>query len=527
VLVLTPASAALVVGDSLIVTPLLKGGTADERAPGRSLRWQSSNARVVQVSETGVARAVSAGSARIIAFGESGRDSIAIRVVTAQVAVYSVLISPSTAPLEVGSELRLSAETRDAQNRRLSDRVVTWTSSNPEVASVDERTGDVTARQAGVVTISAISESARASIALTVTAPPVVSAPRDSAPPTTEPEIRFERVAAGGSSSCATSPGNLVFCWGAGRTTPRAMSDGFESVAIGRTHQCGLRNGSAFCWGTNDKGQIGDGSNANQTSPVAVSGDIRFAVLGAGESHTCGLDRDGAVHCWGANNAGQLGNGSSRDSRTPVLVRSNLKFISLTVGKAHTCAIASDGQAFCWGDGFAGALGNNLKQNQSQPYPVRGDTRWQRLSAGDDFTCGLSVTGKALCWGDNRRGQLGDTRNSERLSPVDVARIPAFSEITTGRFHACGLADGGRVYCWGSNERGQLGNGTTASVSSPTQIESTLRFISVVAGNLHTCAVTDGNAVYCWGDNSAGQLGDGSGASHSTPVLVRALRNRG
>jgi alpha-tubulin suppressor-like RCC1 family protein len=93
------------------------------------------------------------------------------------------------------------------------------------------------------------------------------------------------------------------------------------AVATGGFHTCAaLADGSTKCWGQNDRGQLGDGTNSSKPTPVAVSGLAPFAAVTAGAWHTCALLPDGAVRCWGWNFAGQLGNGTITDFSTPVAV---------------------------------------------------------------------------------------------------------------------------------------------------------------------------------------------------------------
>ncbi|HEV7914025.1 MAG TPA: hypothetical protein VGP22_09675, partial [Albitalea sp.] len=88
----------------------------------------------------------------------------------------------------------------------------------------------------------------------------------------------------------------------------------------------------AFCWGDNTHGQLGTGTLPDlscgldpqqqprlcQPAPVEVSGALRFRTVSAGDGHSCGLTTGGDVFCWGHNDRGQLGNASFTDSRVPV-----------------------------------------------------------------------------------------------------------------------------------------------------------------------------------------------------------------
>jgi len=107
---------------------------------------------------------------------------------------------------------------------------------------------------------------------------------------------------------------------------------GFSAIAPGLIHSCGIADtGTAYCWGENSYGQLGDGSINRSAIPVAVSGSLRFGSLAIGDVHTCGLTRSGSgsAYCWGGNNWGQLGNGSVSGSLIPVAVSGGLIFRGL------------------------------------------------------------------------------------------------------------------------------------------------------------------------------------------------------
>ncbi|MBI1966382.1 MAG: Ig-like domain-containing protein [Gemmatimonadetes bacterium] len=151
---------------------------------------------------------------------------------------------------------------------------------------------------------------------------------------------------------------------------------GFTALSVGSRHACGLTSaGAAWCWGDNSAGELGDGSRLSARGPEPVAGGIAFTGLSAGGDFTCGWTADGTAYCWGANALGQLGAASAEIcgpqscSTTPLPMSGGLRFRTVGVGGTHACGIALDGVAYCWGANQSGQLGDGT--TDARPDPVR------------------------------------------------------------------------------------------------------------------------------------------------------------
>src|SRR3989441_7297602 len=90
-----------------------------------------------------------------------------------------------------------------------------------------------------------------------------------------------------------------------------------------------------------------------------VMGGLKFLTVSTGAFHTCGLAADSTAFCWGLNDHGQLGD-SIADTTRPAAVRGGIKFAMITVCSLHSCALTSAGAASCWRDNDLGQLWHSL-----------------------------------------------------------------------------------------------------------------------------------------------------------------------
>lgn len=243
----------------------------------------------------------------------------------------------------------------------------------------------------------------------------------------------------------------------------------FTNLTAGNTHTCGLdAGGQAWCWGWNEDGQVGNGSGGQQAyvvSPVAVIGGRSFAALTAGATHTCGLDDEGTAWCWGMDEFGQLGDGDDdqADEFAPVAVSGARTFKSLDAGGHNTCGLDATGTAWCWGYnydfGSSGEVG--AAQGDYAPIEVAGGHTFVAVTAGPT-SCGLDGVGRAWCWGFDMHGQVGDGSDPQWdmvLTPMAVAGGHTFSTVTNAGEHTCGIDTMGSAWCWGWDRDGQVGDG--------------------------------------------------------------------
>ena len=295
-----------------------------------------------------------------------------------------------------------------------------------------------------------------------------------------------------------------------------------RALDAGRAHTCtAVDDGEVYCWGANGSRQLGSfGSSpgANRAlldNPAAASvAETGFRDVAAGAAHTCTLGESGAVYCWGANDRGQLGSGtvganqilSKRVTGLDGVAVAALADLGPTAN--HTCAVATGGALYCWGAGTTGELGDGSQTDRPRAALVSGGISFASAATGGDatgFTCGVATAGGLFCWGDRPTG-AGAVAVPEAVTGGDAA---PYAAVSAGAAHACLLTRAGTAACVGSAADGRLGTGVSGDEVFPVPqlVVGGGGFTRVLAGSDIGLGLRDGGAVRAWGGNRDGQLG--------------------
>ncbi|PYP03237.1 MAG: hypothetical protein DMD57_09055 [Gemmatimonadetes bacterium] len=167
----SPASATVQVGQTVQLTATPKDANGNPLT-GRMVTWSSSNNSVASVTSSGLVSGGAAGSATITATSEGQSGTASITVTSVPVA--SVSVTPTSANVNEGKTVQLTATPKDGGGNPLSGRTIAWSSSNTAVATVSS-SGLVTGKVAGSATITATSEGQSGASAITVVHVPVAS----------------------------------------------------------------------------------------------------------------------------------------------------------------------------------------------------------------------------------------------------------------------------------------------------------------------------------------------------------------
>ena len=495
-LTLSADNVSIAEGDTVRVTAVARS-SAGQALSCASLSWTTDDPSVAKTTAdrsfcnedgvfVGAVWAFAVGTTRVIAAVRDApiADTIVVTVEPGR-PIASVSLVPGFSAMVPGSQRLVRAITRDNEGRSFFWRRLTWHSADSTVAVVDND-GVVTAQGEGIARI----------------------------------------VASGGTAADTTS------------IQVRAVS--YASVSMGWDHSCALTaTGEAWCWGANDAAQLGDGTQfrgpattdhatldlgADSTRPwgasrwpIPVQTEVRFAVISAGGTHTCGIALSGDLYCWGA----PIGEYSDRRELVPKKIEVEQRFVALYssgVGPemgTHDviCGLTSDGTAYCWGMNRWSQLGNGTSGDQSKPTRVGGGHTFSSLAVARMHVCGVVTTGEAYCWGVNGAllgaGAGTPAEPEPARTPLAVAGNLRFTQISAGGGHSCGIANDGRLYCWGASTNGELGDGSARGQRNvPGLVSSQLTFVAVASGEVHNCALSTSGVVHCWGQG--GKLGMGT-----------------
>ena len=361
----------------------------------------------------------------------------------------------------------------------------------------------------------------------------------------------YTQVVAGVGHTLALRADGTVWAWGSnyrgqlGTTTNVGSSNpnptptqvsaaAYTQLAAGTYHSLGLQaDGTAWAWGGNTDGQLGNPTNSGTSTPNFVPARIgpeAYTQLAAGNYHSLALRADGTLWAWGNNYYGQLGTaanvGTGTANPAPAQV-GTASYTRLAAGSYHSLALQADGSLWVWGCNGLGQLGDGTNHSSATPTRV-GTALYTQVAAGGNFTLALQAGGSLWAWGDNQQGELGTTSTTNSpaaaYSPVRIGSA-TYVQVAAGNSHSLGLQADGTLLSWGENGLGQLGNGATSSVYTPTATSTALPTRSTAAGGNFGLAVRADGTLWAWGDNSFGQLGTGNTTASLPPHQVGSARD--
>ncbi len=193
----------------------------------------------------------------------------------------------------------------------------------------------------------------------------------------------------------------------------------FTQVSAGQFYSLELSDdGNAYAWGLNSYGRLGDGTTNDSDTPVRVPAPAgaRFVQVSASNVHSLALASDGTAYAWGSNGLGQLGDGTNDLTNAPTRVQqpAGVRLSRLGALDHHYLALGDDGHAYAWGSGALGTLGSGSHgsgASSNTPVPVRIESAVTSVDFG--VTSGSDLV-------DNADGTVSVTAPPHASGPVDV-----------------------------------------------------------------------------------------------------------
>jgi alpha-tubulin suppressor-like RCC1 family protein len=271
-------------------------------------------------------------------------------------------------------------------------------------------------------------------------------------------------------------------------------------------------NGTLWAIGSNQFGQLGNGSTTAQTSiPTQIGNQNDWKEIVAGSHYSLALKTDNSFYAWGRNHHAQFGIGENKNTIRTINNTTFWKSVASASGtyNGHTLAIQNDGSLWAWGQNNDGQLGLGFTYNhQILPQRVGNDNDWEKISNGFHFSVGIKENGTLWVWGRNGRSQLGlPSTITNRTTPVLVNNDSDWVEVSAGAEFVIALKNNGTLWAWGYNFDGQMGNNSTTTITAPTQIGSDTNWVALSAGYHHSMGLKSDSTLWTWGSNQHGQLG--------------------
>jgi alpha-tubulin suppressor-like RCC1 family protein len=254
--------------------------------------------------------------------------------------------------------------------------------------------------------------------------------------------------------------------------------------------------GHAWGWGINAGGEFCLGNKEEYLTPVELPFSHVTTLAGAADHAT--YDADGTIYSCGTNQYGELGDGSTKSSTTPVKVTglNGADVNELVASWGDTGALLSSGDYYDWGYNGGGQVGDATTTNADVPYLVPLPAAVTQPAQGGSVasngqTIVLLSGGVVYAWGNGEYYQLGNGVKGNQTSPVKITPPSgvSYATVASGGSTCYGISKSGGVWAWGQNANGQVGNGTTKTAEKPvkvatggTGISATARDVAVSTG---------------------------------------------
>lgn len=332
-----------------------------------------------------------------------------------------------------------------------------------------------------------------------------------------------------------------------------SVLNNINDVATGVEHTCAIKNRKVYCQGRNDKFQLGYATTTLCSDIIADEHACSRAMLPVSKNNetlkakkiataldsTCVLGIDSKVYCWGNNNKGQTGSGSNSPTITEpsVVIFNNNELTnirSLKAGYNHFCAVNNNSELYCWGDNSDFQLNNSVLLYSNSAMLV--ESNFTDFALGSNHTC-IIKNSLPYCVGSNQYYQLaiGNTQNSASFT-LALKADGSFSSATSlwaGSDFSI-FKENDLFFASGLNSQGELGLAESNFYSTAVPILTNYNPSLIVTGGAPSdleltnpggpslCFIQNGLG-FCQGKNDNNFANNtGIGAAHAVPLEILA-----
>jgi alpha-tubulin suppressor-like RCC1 family protein len=182
---------------------------------------------------------------------------------------------------------------------------------------------------------------------------------------------------------------------------------GWQQASCSSDHLLAVKaDGTLWAYGGNQHGQLGIGSTVSPDPYVLmqVGRERDWAAVSAGEHFSLAVKSDGSLWAWGDNSRGQLGDGTTTEHTTPVPIAPSMHWRAAHAGEDHVVAEAMDGGTWTWGSNQQGQLGDGRTLVTLAPLQVQPGSKWRFIAGVQGYTLALRDDGAMWIWGGSKAG---------------------------------------------------------------------------------------------------------------------------
>lgn len=238
--------------------------------------------------------------------------------------------------------------------------------------------------------------------------------------------------------------------------------DHVKAVAAGLLYSVALKDdGTVWAWGYNNYGQLGSGAFTRcEPTPVRVTGLSGIVRIYAGYNHNVAIDGSGNAWVWGSNDCGELGDGTNVSRCTPLMLADLRGVKDVALGSSYTIVLDNDDTVRAWGENYGGWLGDGTSSGQLHPVSVKGLDHVSAIATGEGISFASLDDGTVRAWGFNSGGLIGNgIRDQKVYQPGKVGSMNGIGNFAVSSVHVLGLKADGSLWGWGDNQFGEMGNG--------------------------------------------------------------------